>query len=425
VTSANRREAPSGQPTDVCIIGAGAVGASIALELTRRGATVTVLERDDGWGPGCSSGNAGLLCPSHAGHFATRADIVSAMRWILRSDSPFGLRPRPALIPFAVGLLRSTNATTAKKTAHLLRELSLQSLELHETLARDGLTPGFTRNGLLDVYTTQAGLARARQASAAQARAGLDPQPLTPSELLEIEPALSPGLAGGILYPHEAHLDPADYVQAIGTAAEQHGATLVAGADVADIERHTDGCRVHSTRGPVIARAVVIAAGSWSGQLTRTLGYRLPLEAGKGYSLDLETPHEPLVRRPLMLQEARVAITPLRQRLRLAGTMQLDGLDLRIQPTRTDAIRAAATRRLPGSRSARVLHSWAGLRPCTPDGLPMIGWLSKDRSVAVATGHAMLGVTLAPISARLTADLLEGRSSRELQPLAPSRFSRA
>jgi D-amino-acid dehydrogenase len=167
---------------------------------------------------------------------------------------------------------------------------------------------------------------------------------------------------------------------------------------------------------------VVLAAGVWSGGLTRDLGLRLPLEGGKGYHVDVESrPGDPEL--PVWLHESRVVITPLDGRLRLAGTLELTGTDRGVDARRVDAIIAAARRAMPHFGSRRTLDVWRGLRPCTPDGLPVIGRAPDLDNAILATGHGMWGLQLAPITARLVAAVVGGeQAAHDLRPLRPERF---
>jgi D-amino-acid dehydrogenase len=407
--------------TDVAVIGAGAVGASIALELSRRGRDVTVLEKGPDWAAGCSWGNAGLICPSHAGPWATSSDIGQAMRWMLRPDSPLGIKPSPVLVPFMSRLL-SAGQGTVRRVTELSRQLCRASLALHETMAGAGLDTGFRKTGLLDVYETEPGLERGQQGAEQHRAAGVRCQVLDRERVLELEPQLHPELAGGVFFPDEAHCDPARFVTSVGQAAVAAGATLMTGADVLETRPSGRSVDLTTTSGMIRADTVVVAAGAWSAGLTRALGRPIPLQGGKGYTVDLPNDERTPLKRPVMLQEARIAVTPLDGRLRLAGTMQFAGLDESIDRRRVASVHRAGTHMLPAWRDAAVAKIWSGLRPCTPDGLPLIGWLRDDMPVALATGHAMLGLTLAPVTGELIADLIGGTDREEFAMLDPGRF---
>jgi D-amino-acid dehydrogenase len=406
---------------DVVVVGAGAVGASVALELSRRGRRVTVVDRGSGWAAGCSWGNAGLICPSHAGPWATVQDIGRAARWMLRSDSPLGITPSAALVPF-MGRLLTTRERTVRRATALSRRMCRASLALHEEMSRHGMDTGFHRAGLLDVYATGPGLDRGAAGAERHREAGVSCTVLEQRDVHRLEPALEQDVAGGVLFPDEAHCDPARFVEAVGGAAVDAGASLLPGTDVLDVARCGQAVELTTSTGLIRAGTVVVAAGAWSGRLARALGRPVPLQAGKGYTVDLPNEERTPLVRPLMLQEARIAVTPLDGRLRLAGTMQFAGLDESIDPRRVTAVYREGMRMLPAWKDAAISRIWSGLRPCSPDGLPLVGWLREDVPIALATGHAMLGLTLAPLTGELVADLVQGTDREELSVLDPRRL---
>jgi D-amino-acid dehydrogenase len=179
---------------------------------------------------------------------------------------------------------------------------------------------------------------------------------------------------------------------------------------------------VETTRGDFEADEVVLATGAWSPGLLAALRLRLPIQAAKGYSVTCRRPAG-APRRPLLLGEARVAVTPMGETLRLAGTLELAGLDLSIDRRRVEAVRQSAGRYLALGEEPIVTEVWRGLRPCTPDGLPALGRPRRLDNLIVATGHAMLGVSLGPITGRLVAQLACGQApALDLTPLDPDRF---
>jgi D-amino-acid dehydrogenase len=406
---------------DVAVIGAGAIGACVSLELASSGADVAVIERGSGWAEACSRGNAGLICPSHAGPFATRADLVESARWLLRRDSPLRISPRPALLPWLARLGGAARSSREAHTRAVLGELARRSLDLHRDLAARGLRTGFDQQGLLDVYESERGFDRARRRAAKLGAEG--GRELGPAEIHRAEPALIGKVAGGFFHSGEAHCDPLAFVEAVGGAAEQAGARLVSRGEVLDLDAERRGVDLLTTRGAVRAERVVVAAGSWSRGLAARIGRRLPLEPGKGYAVDIVASELPRVRRPMILEEARIAVTPFPGALRLAGMIEFAGLDPVIDLRRVRALQAAACRAFPPFLGARRANVWTGLRPCTPDGIPVIGWLDPSARVAVASGHAMLGLTLAPVTGQLVSGLLAGRPSEELGALSPERFT--
>jgi D-amino-acid dehydrogenase len=401
-----------GASPDVVVIGAGIVGACCAYELARDGAAVTVLDRGGGWGEGCSWGNAGLLVPSHARPIAAPENLRAGLRWMLRRDSPFGLRVRPALAPWLARYVRASTARRAATGEALQRELSVEGLARFEELGIDG---GFRRSGCLTVYTGDDAEQRAAAEAGSPAGRALAAQALSASEAKALEPALTDAVRAGVLFPHEAHCDPVRLVQAIAAAAVARGVRLRTGVEARAVRPGA----VDTGDGALTAGLVVVAAGAWSGRLARTLGIRLPVIAGKGYAVDYEASASPL-RIPLYLHDERCVTNPMGPRLRVTGGLILGAPEQRSDPRRVRAIRQAAT--VFGVRAEPRL-TWSGLRPCTPDGLPVVGGHPRANGVLFATGHGMLGVTLGPLTGRLVADLAAGRAEPPaLKRLSPARF---
>jgi D-amino-acid dehydrogenase len=268
---------------------------------------------------------------------------------------------------------------------------------------------------LLEVYGGEAAFAAARASG----------EPLTPAEVAELAPQLGADLVGGVLHREEAHCDPLRFVLAVGAWAAELGASIRTRAEVLGVRR--DGRRItalETSQGTVRAGEVVLAAGVWSGRLARELELRLPLEGGKGYHVDVEArPGDPGL--PIWLHEHRVVITPLGARLRLAGTLELSGTDQTVDPRRVDAIERAAAQAVPSLAARPRLHVWRGLRPCTPDGLPIIGRAPGLENLTVATGHGMWGLQLAPVTAQLVTAVVRGQQPElDLTPLRAERFER-
>jgi D-amino-acid dehydrogenase len=223
-----------------------------------------------------------------------------------------------------------------------------------------------------------------------------------------LEPALRWPVVGGIYYPDEAHCEPLAAVQALARAAEAAGARFVT-AEVLDFETAKGKLLgLETTQGKVRAERFVLATGSWSKRLGRALSLRLPVLGGKGYTLLVdELPSPPTI--PLKLYEHRVALTPRPHGVRIAGTLELVDGDESISQRRVDAVLRAGCAALGLTEAPKVIEVWRGLRPCTPDGLPIIGRASAYANLLVATGHQMCGLHTAPGTARLAADLLLGK----------------
>jgi D-amino-acid dehydrogenase len=408
---------------EVAVVGAGSIGLMVALELTRRGARPVVLERAGDVLSGCSGGSAGLLSPAHSTPLATPGAVREGLRHMLRRDSPFSMRPRPGLLLWLLRFMAAARPSRVLAGTEWLRQLSFSSLKLHQALAAEGLDTGLRSLGAINVYETEAAFAAGRAEAAALAAHEIKAQVLGPEEARALEPALSDRVAGAVLYPEEAQCEPERFLRAAIEAATAAGAVVRTRAEVFDVRMHAGRVTaLETTAGEVRPHQVVVANGAWAAGLSRRMGLFLPVEGGKGYHLDLEQAgSDPVI--PVYMQEARVIATPFEDRLRLAGTLQLTGLDMRLDRVRVAATLNAGVRTLRGIHPGRVTEVWRGIRPCTPDGLPVIGRSARIDNVVFATGHAMKGLHLAPATGSLVADLVTGQTPmHDVTPFSPDRF---
>jgi D-amino-acid dehydrogenase len=377
---------------------------------------VRLLERGPELAWGCSAGNAGIVGPSHVVPLADPTAVRDGLRWMLRPDSPFFVRPHARVLPWLLRFVAAAHPRRVARHHAVLRELATRSAAMHADLEASGLDAGYRRAGLANVYRSADAYARAREDVPAQN--GSEP----PSELVSM---LTPDVAGLVFDPSEAHCDPRRFVNAVGELAVDEGVDVRTGVEVLKVRRRGDRiASLWTTEGDVVADQVVLAAGVWSAELARSLGVRLPIEAGKGYHVDVEArPGDPDV--PIWLHESRVVITPLGDRLRLAGTLELSGTDGGVDARRVRAIVESARQAMPSLASRRTLRIWRGMRPCTPDGLPVIGRVPKAKNAVLATGHGMWGLQLAPLTGSLVSDIVAGEAPElDVHPLRPARFER-
>jgi len=411
---------------DVAVIGGGVIGVAAARALAERGARVVLLERGDVCS-GASYGNAGWVSPSHGTPLPAPGVVRQALRWLFDPDSPFYVKPRAdlELARWLLAFLRASTAARAAETMRLNRELIVASLREYEKLGAElGDDFGFAQRGLVVACESDEGLTKARHELEALRGLGGEGSVLTADELRAAVPSASPSLRGGVRFPEDAHLDPERLVRALARRAEALGARIETGQEVLALERVGRRiARVVATRGDFRADHVVLAAGAWSPAVAAGLGLRLPVQAAKGYSVTVRC-SPGAVAEPVLLFEAKVAVTPLGDRLRFAGTLELAGLDLRVNARRVSAILRGVERFLPGASGSARLETWRGLRPLCPDDRPMIGRPRSVENLVIATGHGMSGISQGPATGRLVAELCSGaRPSFPLEPFSPDRFA--
>jgi len=413
--------------SDVVVIGGGIVGLCAAYYLSAEGVSVTVVERAE-IGRACSDRNAGLVVPSHVIPLAAPGMVAKGLKWMFDPESPFHIKPRFSadLMTWLFHFWRSGNAGYMKYSSSVLHQLFQESYLLFGDLSKNIGDFGYSHKGLLMLCSTQRGLDTEIEDAVIARELGMKVSVMNNHDIHQLEPRIRTSAVGGVYYHQDAHLDPTVLVENLRTALRRRSVTLLTGAEVSSFQTVDKRIKsVMTSKGNLKADEFVLASGSWSSVIARRLSLRLPLQPGKGYSVTF-TPHVPFPEVPLILSEAKVAVTPLGPRLRFAGTMELAGLDSNINQRRVNAILKAVPKYLSNFQENEIeaTQLWSGLRPCTPDGLPYIGRFRKVKNFIAATGHAMLGVTLAPITGKLVADLLTaGKTSLDLSRLRPDRFN--
>ena len=413
-----------GGAVKIVIVGSGIVGLATAYRLASRGAEVVIVA-DRPPGAGASSNNAGWVVPSLAGPVPAPGVILQTLRWMARPDSPVYVRPAasPSFLRFMVGMLRACNAAAYDAAFDATARLGRGTMEALDAWSADGLAWEAHAEGEVQAFIDPAALSHATADLPRYERAGFRPQVMTGDEARALVPELSDAVVGAVRFPDERHLRPQSLVDALVTRLATLGVARIDGAVTRAWALPSGGVELRGRFGAVRGDALVIAAGAWTGRVARLLGADLPIRPGKGYSVDY-VPAQLGARSSVMLSEAHCAVTPLDGATRVAGTMEFGGLDERISGVRLRAIRRAPSRYFRAwDPEAPALAPSAGLRPMAPDGIALIGRLAPFGGVYVASGHAMLGLTLAPRTAELLADMvLDDREPEELLPFSPARF---
>jgi D-amino-acid dehydrogenase len=395
---------------DVAVVGGGVVGVACGLELARRGAQVLVLERDR-VAYGCSYGNAGWLTPSLAAPLANPSMVFRSLVWLLDPESPLYIQPRiePSFLRWLAGFLLASRRERFARGAAALVELCRVSVDLWEELARRSpIGFGFERHGLIEVLESQAALEASRAGIERLKRSGIRAEWWSADEVREREPVIVGRQVGGWYFPDDAHCEPYPAVRALATEAVEAGVRIAEGTELYGAAADGTGPRrLVTTRGVVKADQVVLAVGSWSEGVGRTFGLRIPVLGGKGYALVLPR-LDPHPTRSIYLAARKIAVNPHADALRVAGTLELVRDDLSINERRLNAILRGAQEMLAIPKAPVVREVWRGLRPCAPDGMPLIGRARGRGDVWLATGHQMVGLKAALGTARLLGELMTG-----------------
>jgi len=371
---------------EVVIVGGGVVGMCAAWYARERGYAVTVVERHGPVRDGCSYGNAGLIVPSHIVPLAAPGMVALGLRWMWNPESPFYVKPRLSweLFAWAWRFFRASTPAHVRRAGPLLRDLHLASRRCYEELAAGRNNPfGLTERGLLMLCKTQHGLDDEARAAEEARRLDIPAEVLDVRQTAALEPDVRLDVVGGVHFPLDAHLDPQRLMAHLQAELEGQGVRFAWGQTVRDWSCDSAAGRITGVRTAeetIRGDEYVLCSGSWSAELAQRLDIRLPLQAGKGYSLTLERPRQ-MPGRGAILTEARVAVTPLSQAVRFGGTMELSGLSAAIDPRRVRGILRAIPQYYPdfSPDDFADVVPWCGLRPCTPDGLPYLG-----RAAAVA-----------------------------------------
>ena len=417
---------PSGLPVPkrVAIVGAGMVGLSTAWYLQERGVEVTVLDRD-GVAAGSSWGNAGWLTPGIATPLPEPAVLKYGLRAVLSPSSPVYVPPsaNPSFLKFVTGFTRHSTMKAWKKAMGAIVPVNDLSLAAFDTLKAGGVQADtHEARSFLAAYRTEQERVTLLEEIEHIHSAGQDIafDVLSGDEARTVEPSLSDEIGAAIRLHGQRFINPGAYVHALADSVRERGGKIMTGATVTGVRDTARGVAVSTSEGSTEEfDAVVLATGAWLGQLARQFGVKNVVQAGRGYSFSVEIDHVPSG--PVYFPAQRVACTPIGDRLRVAGMMEFRKPEAALDPRRIRAIAEAARPLLRGADLDTRQDEWVGSRPCTVDGLPLIGQTANPR-VFAAGGHGMWGITLGPVTGQLLAEqMVTGKRVAELAPFDPLR----
>lgn len=413
---------------DVLIIGGGITGLCSAYFLSDKGYKIAIIDKGN-FEDNCSQENAGLIVPSHIVPLAAPGMILKGIKWMFNPESPFSITPKfnSDFLKWTWEFYKASSQKKVNNAMPLLLRLNNKSKTLYEALNQNELLDfDLQKNGLMMYCTTNKGLME-EQSLAAQANLlNVKTENLNPTELSKLEPGLILNVAGAVYYPEDASINPSLFCKNLKLLLTKKGVDFFDHQELTGFDYKNDHVNKIITKTKTLkANNFLVTAGSWSATILKKVGYRLLLQGGKGYSFMVNNPPKtPKI--PAILSEAKIAVSPMRKAIRFGGTMEINGLNEDIDKKRINGINKAVTQYFPQYEMEKLNKSknWVGLRPCSPDGLPYIGKIGSFNNLYVNTGHAMMGVSLAPISGKLSAQLINKEMpDTDLSLLCPNRFN--
>jgi len=410
----------------VIVVGSGIVGLSTAYFLQKEGHQVTVLDKSE-IDSGASFVNAGYLTPSHIIPLASPGMITKGLKYMFNSSSPFYMKPRldVEFLKWAWYFKKSSTKEKVERAMPIIRDINLLSRELYEDMKASGDLGDFQigDKGLLMVYQTEKARDHEMEVVEKAAKIGLIGKHLSKEELKKIEPDVDFNAEGAILWECDRHTTPPLIMKKMLEHLAKNGVKINKGEEVLDVMVSNNKVTgVRTNRSEYQADEVVLAAGSWTSILSKKLNLALPLQGGKGYRINVESPTG--INMPAILMEAKMAVTPMEGFTRFAGTMEFSGINNIIRKERVEAIAKGAEHYYKGLKisEADKNNAQCGLRPVTPDGLPYIGRVKAFDNLIIATGHAMMGWSLGPATGKLVTELISGQKlSMDIAPFHPER----
>ena len=407
------------------IVGGGIIGLSTAYYLQKEGHKVTIIDKSNFSG-GASYVNAGYITPSHIIPLAAPGIITKGLKWMLDATSPFYVKPRLDIdfLKWGWAFKKSANKKKVEHSIPIIKDINVFSRELYQEMKNSGdFDFHYEHKGLLMAYKDEKVGEEEWKVGQEAMELGLKVEHFSAKQVDDLQPKANLDVKGGVYFHSDAHMTPGDFMKDMLTYLKSSGVEIIAEEEVKDITLTKDTIsKVITDKREVEADEVIMATGSWTPSLSKKLGIKMLLQAGKGYRINVA--RETNITLPTILCEAKVAVTPMNGFTRFAGTMEIGGINHAINPVRVHAIATAGENYFKGLTISKEEKADAkcGLRPLTPDGLPYIGRSVKCKNLTIATGHAMMGWSMGPATGKLIAEIIsEQKPSMDLTPYHPDR----
>lgn len=414
---------------DIAIIGGGISGICSAYFLHKKGYSVTVYEANK-IGLECSYGNAGLIVPSHFETLANPGILKKGLKWMLNPNSPFFLKPRCDLdlIKWIIKFNSFCTRKHVNNNKHFLKDINLFSLDLYKQLKEnDEFSFDLKPSGLLMMCKEEKTLKEEEKLVEEALELGLNAQILNKDELKILEPKASFNVMGASYFKDDSKIQPYDFIMAIKKYLEKQDVKFIENCSIHDINISNSKIDSIIDKESNVYKAdnYIFTTGILTSQLAKKFNLNLPMQGGKGFSFIVDKNEAMNFHTPMILAEEKVAVTPYDSYVRFGGTMMISGYDLSINERRVNNIRKAANSYIDGIniQQTQLKDVWAGLRPCSPDGLPFIGKSKEISNLVIASGHGMMGISLGPATGKFVADLVdETTSDIDIKKLSLHRF---
>ncbi len=393
----------------VVIVGGGVIGAMCAWYLSDAGLRVTVVDRGK-FGSACSHGNCGYVSPSHVLPLTRPGQVAASLREMFKKNSSFAVKPRfnRDSLAWFWKFGRRCNERDMLDAAQGRHAMLQSSKRLYQELvAREDIDCEWKEAGLLFVFDHEKGFEEyGKTDRLLRDRFGVGATPYDGQQLVELEPALKPGLGGAWHYEGDCHLRPDKLMDSLRTKLESRGVDFIEDAAVERfVVEHGKAKAVVAGGVQISADRFVVATGAWTPFLNEHLGCRIPIEPGKGYSLTMPTPAR-MPQIPIVFDDAHVAVTPMQRKYRIGSTMEFVGYDATLNRKRLELLKTSAKKYLHDPYCDPVEEQWFGWRPMTWDGKPIIDVSPAMSNVWIAAGHNMLGISMATGTGKLIRELM-------------------
>jgi len=409
----------------VVIVGGGIIGFSCAYYLIEEGHEVVLVDKDS-FNSGASIVNAGYIIPSHIIPLASPEVLRKGIKWMLNSNSPFYIKPRfnKDLINWGINFIKSSNFRHVNRSISIIKKINEFSKELYFEL-RDSKKIDFKiyEKGLLMAFKTSEAEKEEFKTAKIARELEMNVKELSQKDVNSMQPKIKMNIKGAFWYKSDAHLTPETFMNNLKSYLLKKGLKVYK-ENLVESFNYNSGIinSIRTKKNEIFGDEFVIAAGAWSENLLKKLRIKLLIQAGKGYRINLLK--KTGISYPAILLEDKVAVTPMDGFTRFGGTMEISGLNTKINYKRVNAIAKSSEQYYEGLKISRqnINDAQCGLRPLSPDGLPFIGRHSLYNNLVLATGHSMMGWSLGPVTGKLVSEIISGKKkSISIDPFNPER----